>query len=235
MRSTRRWTSTDLRELKSGLGTGAVIVMDKSTDLVRRSPRISATSTSTRAAASARRAAKAPAGCGGSWTAWPRRGAQKREIDMLLDVTNPDRRPHHLRARRRGRLADPGPDPHFRHEIEERIEPATAAQAAFRAGADGGGVDHAHRQGRRHRGRRSRRDERAAGGELAGEGNPALLLPRAPVHRRQLPHVPRRGEARPAEAQASCAMGVRAAGPARMASRRRSSPTRRWSRRPAKG
>ena len=53
-----------LRDVQSGLGTAAVIVMDKSTDIVGRS-RACRTSTSTRAAASARRAARAPAGCGG--------------------------------------------------------------------------------------------------------------------------------------------------------------------------
>jgi NADH dehydrogenase/NADH:ubiquinone oxidoreductase subunit G len=43
---------------------------------------------------------------------------------------------------------------------------------------------------------------------LAGGGDPAVLLPRAPVDRRQLPHVPGRGEARAAEPslQASCAL-----------------------------
>jgi NADH-quinone oxidoreductase subunit F len=53
-----------LRDLKSGLGTAAVIVMDKSTDIVKAIGGCRP-STSTRAAASARRAAKAPAGCGG--------------------------------------------------------------------------------------------------------------------------------------------------------------------------
>ena len=51
------------RDKKSGLGTAAVIVMDKSTDIIGRS-RASRISTSTRAAASARRAARAWAGCG---------------------------------------------------------------------------------------------------------------------------------------------------------------------------
>ena len=36
--------------------------------------------------------------------------------------------------------------------------------------------------------------------ELAGRRDPALLLPRAPVDRRQLPHVPGRGEAGSAQA-----------------------------------
>lgn len=38
----------------------------------------------------------------------------------------------------------------------------------------------------------------------------------------------------PPKPQASCAMGVRDLRPARTASRRKSSPTRRWSRRPGK-
>jgi NADH-quinone oxidoreductase subunit F len=76
-----------LRNLKSGLGTAAVIVMDKSTDVIKAIWRISPTSTSTRAAASARRAAKAPAGCGASWSVMVKGKAQKREIDMLFDVT----------------------------------------------------------------------------------------------------------------------------------------------------
>jgi NADH:ubiquinone oxidoreductase subunit F (NADH-binding) len=58
-----------LRDLKSGLGTAAVIVMDKQTDLVKAIARF-LTSTSTRAAASARRAVKAPAGCGACWSGW---------------------------------------------------------------------------------------------------------------------------------------------------------------------
>jgi NADH-quinone oxidoreductase subunit F len=49
--------------LKSGLGTAAVIVMDKSTDIIKAIARL-AISTSTRAAASARRAAK---GTGWMW------------------------------------------------------------------------------------------------------------------------------------------------------------------------
>ena len=40
--STRRWISTRLRKLRSGLGTAAVIVMDKSTDIIRAIARISA-------------------------------------------------------------------------------------------------------------------------------------------------------------------------------------------------
>ena len=44
--------------------------------------------------------------------------------------------------------------------------------------------------------------------ELAGRRDSALLLPRAPVDRRQLPHVPGRGGAGPPKPQASCALPV---------------------------
>ena len=50
-----------LRDVKSGLGTAGVIVMDKSTDLIAAIARL-AISTNMRAAASARRAARVRAG-----------------------------------------------------------------------------------------------------------------------------------------------------------------------------
>ena len=53
-----------LKNVQSGLGTAAVIVMDKSTDIVKAIAAPRAISTSTKAAASARPAAKARAGCG---------------------------------------------------------------------------------------------------------------------------------------------------------------------------
>jgi NADH-quinone oxidoreductase subunit F len=62
----RSWTPMDfdtLRDLKSGLGTAAVIVMDKVTDIIKAIARL-AYFYKHEAAASARRAAKAPAGCG---------------------------------------------------------------------------------------------------------------------------------------------------------------------------
>jgi len=52
-----------------GLGTAAVIVMDKSTDIIKAIARLSKFY-SMKAAANARRAARAPAGCGASWNAW---------------------------------------------------------------------------------------------------------------------------------------------------------------------
>jgi hypothetical protein len=59
---------------------------------------------------------------------------------------------------------------------------------------------------RRHRDRGPRGIHAAAGVRSRRRRNPALLLPRAPVDRRQLPHVPGRGEGRP-KPVASCAMG----------------------------
>ena len=53
-----------LRDLKSGLGTAAVIVMDKSTDIVRAIARLSYFYKH-ESAANARPAARGRAGCGG--------------------------------------------------------------------------------------------------------------------------------------------------------------------------
>ena len=57
-----------LKEAQSGLGTAAVIVMDKSTDVVDAIARLR-TFTSTSRAASARPAAKGTGGCTTSWNA----------------------------------------------------------------------------------------------------------------------------------------------------------------------
>jgi NADH-quinone oxidoreductase subunit F len=129
-----RWISTALRKLKSGLGTAAVIVMDKSTDIIKAIARISAISTSMRAAASARRAAKAPAGCGasGAHGRGPRPQARDRHA---VRGHQAGRGPHDLRARRCRGVADPGPDPHFRPEIEARID-----QYSHKADLDDQGV-----------------------------------------------------------------------------------------------
>jgi NADH-quinone oxidoreductase subunit F len=99
-----------LKEVGSGLGTAAVIVMDKSTDIVRAIARLSAISTSTKAAASARPAAKAP---GWMWRVMERLRTGDADIERNRHAAAGDqagRRPHHLRARRCRRLADPGPD-----------------------------------------------------------------------------------------------------------------------------
>ncbi len=57
----RSWILTACARRRASFGTGGMIVMDKSTDIIQAIWRIAASS-STRAAASARRAAKAPAG-----------------------------------------------------------------------------------------------------------------------------------------------------------------------------
>jgi len=54
---------------KSGLGTAALIVMDKSTDIVRAIARLSQFYKH-ESCASAPRAARGSAGCGGSWSGW---------------------------------------------------------------------------------------------------------------------------------------------------------------------
>ena len=108
---------------------------------------------------------------------------------------------------------------------------AILATAAFRNVAPvdrrGEEVDaQGHRRRRRARGSAGR--DRAPGVRAGRQGNPALLLPRAAVDRRQLPDVPGRGRAGAAQA----------AGELRAARRRRpDDPHRhaRWSRRRARG
>lgn len=76
-----------LRDLKSGLGTAAVIVMDKSTDVVKAIARLSYFYKHE----SCGQCTPCREGTGWMWRVMERlvRGeAQKREIDMLLDVTN---------------------------------------------------------------------------------------------------------------------------------------------------
>jgi hypothetical protein len=75
-----------LRKLKSGLGTAAVIVMDKSTDIVRAIARISYFYKHE----SCGQCTPCREGTGWMWrvmTAHGRGRAHKREIDMLLEVT----------------------------------------------------------------------------------------------------------------------------------------------------
>ena len=95
------------RDKKSALGTAAVIVMDKSTDIVRAMARISYFYKHE----SCGQCTPCREGMGWMWRVLTRMAdgrAQKREIDMLMEVTHPDRRPHHLRLRRRRRLAGAG-------------------------------------------------------------------------------------------------------------------------------
>ena len=110
-----------LREVQSGLGTAAVIVMDKSTDIVRAIARISYFYKHE----SCGQCTPCREGTGWMWRVVNRMAegrAQKREIDMLLDVTK-QIEGHTICA-----LGDAAAWPiqgliaHFRHEIEKRID-----------------------------------------------------------------------------------------------------------------
>lgn len=110
-----------LRNLKSGLGTAAVIVMDKSTDVIRAIARISYFYKHE----SCGQCTPCREGTGWMWRVVNRMAegrAQKREIDLLLDVST-QIEGHTICA-----LGDAAAWPvqglirHFRHEIEKRID-----------------------------------------------------------------------------------------------------------------
>jgi NADH-quinone oxidoreductase subunit F len=110
-----------LRNLKSGLGTAAVIVMDKSTDIVRAIARISYFYKHE----SCGQCTPCREGTGWMWRVMNRMAegrAQKREIDLLLEVTT-QVEGHTICA-----LGDAAAWPiqglirHFRPEIEKRID-----------------------------------------------------------------------------------------------------------------
>ncbi len=110
-----------LRDLKSGLGTAAVIVMDKSTDIVRAITRISYFYKHE----SCGQCTPCREGTGWLWRVMTRMSegrAQKREIDALLEVTT-QLEGHSICA-----LGDAAAWPvqglirHFRPEIEKRID-----------------------------------------------------------------------------------------------------------------
>ncbi|MEI9401420.1 NADH-quinone oxidoreductase subunit NuoF [Mesorhizobium argentiipisi] len=110
-----------LRDLKSGLGTAAVIVMDRSTDIVKAIARLSYFYKHE----SCGQCTPCREGTGWMWRVMERlvRGeAQKREIDMLLDVTK-QVEGHTICA-----LGDAAAWPiqglmrHFRSEVERRID-----------------------------------------------------------------------------------------------------------------
>ncbi|MBV9567866.1 MAG: NADH-quinone oxidoreductase subunit NuoF, partial [Hyphomicrobiales bacterium] len=110
-----------LAKLRSGLGTAAVIVMDKSTDVVRAIARIS----SFYKHESCGQCTPCREGTGWMWRVLTRMAegrAHKREIDMLLDVTT--RVEGHTICALGDAAAWPiqGLIAHFRHEIEERID-----------------------------------------------------------------------------------------------------------------
>ncbi|MGH6861639.1 MAG: NADH-ubiquinone oxidoreductase-F iron-sulfur binding region domain-containing protein, partial [Phyllobacterium sp.] len=118
-----------LKNLKTGLGTAAVIVMDKSTDIVRAIARISYFYKHE----SCGQCTPCREGTGWMWRVMERMvtgNAQKREIDMLLDVTK-QIEGHTICA-----LGDAAAWPvqglirHFRPEIERRIDEFTRNAAA---------------------------------------------------------------------------------------------------------
>jgi NADH-quinone oxidoreductase subunit F len=103
----------------SMLGSGAVIVMDETRDMVESLLRLS-TSTCTSPAASARPAAKARAGCGAWSTAsTTARASQRHRPAELGGRQHPG--PHHLRAGRRGGDAGARHDQALPHEFEAKI------------------------------------------------------------------------------------------------------------------
>ena len=113
-----------LRDLKSGLGTAAVIVMDKSTDIVKAIARLSYFYKHE----SCGQCTPCREGTGWMWRVMERLvvgQAQKREIDMLLDVTK-QVEGHTICA-----LGDAAAWPiqglmrHFRGEVERRIDEFT--------------------------------------------------------------------------------------------------------------
>jgi NADH-quinone oxidoreductase subunit F len=110
-----------LKEVKSGLGTAAVIVMDKSTDIVRAIARLSKFYMHE----SCGQCTPCREGTGWMWRVMERfvaGNARKEEIDMLLEVTT-EVEGHTICA-----LGDAAAWPiqglirHFRGEIEERIK-----------------------------------------------------------------------------------------------------------------
>jgi NADH-quinone oxidoreductase subunit F len=114
-----------LKDLKSGLGTAAVIVMDKSTDIVRAIARISYFYKHE----SCGQCTPCREGTGWMWRVLARMAegrAQKREIDLLLDVAS-QVEGHTICA-----LGDAAAWPvqglirHFRGEIERRIDQYSA-------------------------------------------------------------------------------------------------------------
>jgi NADH-quinone oxidoreductase subunit F len=114
-----------LRALKSGLGTAAVIVMDKSTDIVRAIARIAYFYKHE----SCGQCTPCREGTGWMWRVLTRMAdgrAEKREVDMLLDVS------YQIEGHTICALGDAAAWPvqglirHFRGEIERRIDEYTA-------------------------------------------------------------------------------------------------------------
>jgi NADH-quinone oxidoreductase subunit F len=101
-----------LREHKSGLGTAAVIVMDKSTDMIKAIARLAYfyKHESCGQCTPCREGTGLDVARADAHGRRPRRQARDRHAARRV---LPDRGPHHLRAGRRGCLAGAGPDPAF--------------------------------------------------------------------------------------------------------------------------
>ena len=99
-----------LRDVKIGLGTAAVIVMDKSTDIIKAIARLSKFYKHE----SCGQCTPCREGTGWMWRVMNRmvRGPRRAGRDRHAGPGDAaGRRPHDLRAGRRRGLADPGPDP----------------------------------------------------------------------------------------------------------------------------
>jgi NADH-quinone oxidoreductase subunit F len=114
-----------LRDLKSGLGTAAVIVMDRTTDIVKAISRIAYFYKHE----SCGQCTPCREGTGWMWRVLERMAkgrAERREIDMLLDVS------YQIEGHTICALGDAAAWPvqglirHFRHEIERRIDQYSA-------------------------------------------------------------------------------------------------------------
>ena len=136
--TTCRMDFDSLRDVKSGLGTAAVIVMDKSTDIIRAIARLSYFYKHE----SCGQCTPCREGTGWMWRVLERMvegHAEKRRDRHAARRELPGRRSHHLRAGRCRRLAGAGSDPPFppRDRGAHRC-PCDATLGAV--GAGGGGV-----------------------------------------------------------------------------------------------
>ena len=110
-----------LRALRSGLGTAAVIVMDKSTDLIRAIARLSYFYKHE----SCGQCTPCREGTGWMWRVMERMvegNADPKEIDMLLEVTTQGEGPTICALGDAAAWPIQGLIRHFRHEIEDRIK-----------------------------------------------------------------------------------------------------------------
>jgi hypothetical protein len=184
---------------------------------------------------------------GASLTAWARASTSRRTHAGVARIPNSVSRGvdardgwvEQAKALAKGRAGHPPPDPADGTRATGRAKAPSGNRREWRWRDAGPRQKRDCRYGKaesRRKRNRSPGSLHAASGVRGGRRRgSALLFPRAAVGCRQLPHVPRRGEGRPAEAggllrHGACGTCV----PARTAKRRKSSRPRRWSRRRAK-